>query len=92
MDLLGAPVTYYLPDLKPENPNYFTYCAGSPQCGGFFGPPGGTSLMIHPVHKARILSKKTLEKIFFGLQKAVKSIQTVGYNGRRTVLYFIIWR
>ena len=54
---------------------------------------------ILTIHKARILRKKPLEKSFLDLKKWVKSIQTEGYNGRRTVLkvqkieglYRIIW-
>ena len=39
VDLLGAPVIYYLPNLKPEKPNHFAYSSGSPECGGFLGAP-----------------------------------------------------
>ena len=44
---------------------------------------------ILSVHKARILRKKTLEKTFLDFKKWVKSIQTAGYNGARTVY---IWK
>ena len=58
-----------------------------------WGLPGG-SLTVHLVHKARILRKKTLEKIFFGLQKALKALKPWDYSGRRTVLaifhYFML--
>ena len=37
------------------------------------------------MHKARILRKKTFEKTFLDFKKWVKSIQTKGYNGARTV-------
>ena len=37
------------------------------------------------IHKARILRKKPLEKTFLDIKKWVKSIQTAGYNGARTV-------
>ena len=40
---------------------------------------------ILTIHKARILRKKPLEKTFFYFKKWVKSIQTAGYNGARTV-------
>ena len=40
---------------------------------------------ICSVHKARILRKKPLEKTFLEFKKWVKSIQTAGYNGARTV-------
>ena len=36
-------------------------------------------------HKARILRKKLLEKTFLDFKKWVKSVQTAGYNGARTV-------
>jgi hypothetical protein len=41
---------------------------------------------ILTIHKARILRKKPLEKTFLAFKKWVKSIQTAGYNGTRTVL------
>jgi hypothetical protein len=34
---------------------------------------------------SRILRKKSLEKMFLHFKKWVKSIQTAGYNGARTV-------
>ena len=37
------------------------------------------------IHKSRILRKKPLEKTFLDFKKWVKSIQTAGYNGARTV-------
>ena len=40
---------------------------------------------ILTIHKARILRKKPLEKTFLEFKKWVKSIQTMGYNGARTV-------
>ena len=40
---------------------------------------------ILTIHKARILRKKPLEKTFLDFKKWVKSIQTAGYNGARTV-------
>ena len=40
---------------------------------------------ILTIHKARILRKKPLEKAFLDFKKWVKSIQTAGYNGERTV-------
>jgi hypothetical protein len=39
-------------------------------------------------HKDRILRKMPLEKTFLNFKKWVKSIQTAGYNGARTVCYF----
>ena len=42
---------------------------------------------IQTIHKARILIKKPLEKTFLDFKKWVKSIQTAGYNGARTVDY-----
>jgi len=41
---------------------------------------------ILTIHKARILRKKPLEKTFLNFKKWVKSIQTAGYNGARTVV------
>ena len=41
---------------------------------------------ILTIHKARIFRKKPLEKTFLDFKKWVKSIQTNGYNGRRTVV------
>ena len=43
---------------------------------------------ILTLHKARILRKKILEKTFLDFKKWVKSIQTAGYNGARTVINF----
>ena len=43
---------------------------------------------ILTIHKARILRKKPLEKTFLDFKKWVKSIQTAGYDGARTVLKF----
>ena len=40
---------------------------------------------ILTIHKARILRKKNLIKMFLDFKKWVKSIQTAGYNGARTV-------
>ena len=37
------------------------------------------------IHKARILRKKTPDKMFLDFKKWVKSIQTAGYNGVCTV-------
>ena len=43
------------------------------------------------IHKARILKKNMrLEKAFLDFKKGVKSIQTVGYNGARTVHMIIM--
>ena len=42
------------------------------------------------VHKIRILWKKLLKKTFLAFKNGVKSIQTVGYNGARTVDKIII--
>ena len=36
------------------------------------------------IHKARILRKKPLEKVFLNFKKWVKSIQTAGYSGAHT--------
>jgi len=44
-----------------------------------------TRSSILTIHKARILRKKPLEKTFLDFKKWVKSIQTAGYNGARTV-------
>ena len=41
---------------------------------------------ILTIHKSRILRKKPLEKTFLDFKKWVKSIQTAGYNGARTVV------
>ena len=40
---------------------------------------------ILTIHKARILRKKPFEKTFLDFKKWVKSIQSAGYNGARTV-------
>ena len=40
---------------------------------------------ILTVHKVRILRKKLLKKAFLAFKNGVKSIQTAGYNGARTV-------
>ena len=40
---------------------------------------------ILTVHKVRILQKKLFKKTFFAFKTRVNSIQTVGYNGTRTV-------
>ena len=40
---------------------------------------------ILTIHKFRILRKKPLQKTFLNFKKWVKSIQTAGYNGARTV-------
>ena len=45
--------------------------------------------LILTIHKARILRKKPLEKTFLNFKKWVKSIQTAGYNGARTV--YVMW-
>ena len=44
-----------------------------------------TRSWILTIHKARISRKKPLEKTFLDIKKWVKSIQTAGYNGARTV-------
>ena len=44
---------------------------------------------ILTIHKDRIFWKKLLEKTFLTFKKWVKNIQTVGYNGARTVIQFI---
>ena len=41
---------------------------------------------ILTIHKAGILRKKPLEKTSVDFRKWVKSIQTAGYNGARTVV------
>ena len=46
---------------------------------------------ILTIHKARILRKKPLEKTFLDFKKWVKSIETAGYNGVRTVLRSCNW-
>ena len=46
---------------------------------------------ILTIHKARILRKKPLEKTFLDFKKWVKSIQTAGYNGARTVFVCHNW-
>ena len=50
---------------------------------------------ILTIHKARILRKKALEKTFLNFKKWVKSIQTAGYNGARTVdnepIHITLW-
>ena len=40
---------------------------------------------IRTTHQAEILRKKPLAKTFLDFKKLVKSIQTAGYNGARTV-------
>ena len=45
---------------------------------------------ILTVHKIRIFRKKLLKKTFLAFKNGVKSIQTVGYNGARTVDKIII--
>ena len=45
-----------------------------------------TRSWILTIHKARILRKKPLEKTLLDFKKWVKSIQTTGYNGARTVV------
>ena len=40
---------------------------------------------ILTIHKVRILQKKLLKKTFLAFKNGVKSIQTAGYNGARTV-------
>ena len=45
--------------------------------------------LILTIHKVRFLRKKPLEKQFLDFKKWVKSIQTAGYNGARTVVKFI---
>ena len=46
---------------------------------------------ILTVHKGRIFLKNLLEKMFLNFKKWVKSIQTTGYNGARTVYYALHW-
>jgi hypothetical protein len=41
---------------------------------------------ILTIHKAIILQKKLIEKSFLTFKKWVEKIQTVGYNGPRTVI------
>ena len=67
------------PSWKSFNSSY-----GSSQLGS------GSSLIL-VIHKARILWKKPLKKTFLAFKNGVKSIQTAGYNGARTVykMYFI---
>ena len=45
---------------------------------------------ILTIHKTKIIRKKPLEKTFFNFKKWVKSIQTAGYNGARTVCIYCI--
>ena len=45
---------------------------------------------ILTIHKARILRKKPLEKMFLDFKKWIKSIQTAGYNGACTVALWIL--
>ena len=50
---------------------------------------------ILTIHKARILRKKPLEKTFLDIKKWVKSIQTAGCDGARTVfevIWFLTWK
>ena len=44
---------------------------------------------ILAVHKVRILQKKILKQMFLALENGVKSIQTAGFNGARTVFKLI---
>ena len=48
------------------------------------------SWILLTIHKARILRKKPLEKMFLYFKKWVKSIQTAGYNGARTVYILFV--
>ena len=47
-----------------------------------------TALEYYSIPKARILRKKPLEKTLLDFKKWVKSIQTAGYHGARTVDMF----
>ena len=44
---------------------------------------------ILTIHKVRILQKKLLKKTFLAFKNGVKRIQTMGYNGPRTVCMMI---
>ena len=46
---------------------------------------------ILTIHKVRILQKKLLKKTFLAFKNGVKSIQTAGYNGVRTVFPALTW-
>ena len=45
---------------------------------------------ILTIHKARILRKKLLKKLFLDFKKWVKNMQTAGYNGARTVFILVL--